>query len=204
MSTDFQIKTEAQLTEVLGEAHEFILEKVLPALTPLMIEFIGRSPLIMLSTLDGEGRIDTSPKGDAPGFVQVDDQGNLLIPDRPGNKMALGFRNIVNNPEVGLIFVVPHQRETLRVKGTATLSNDPVLLEKLSAQGKPALLCTQLQVSECFFHCGKAMIRSKMWKPEHWVEHGDNLMQRQMAEGMKLDEALVEEGLEASYRDELY
>ncbi len=204
MNSDFQIQTEQQLGDVLGEAHEFITEKVLSALTPIMIEFIRRSPLIMISTLDQHGRIDTSPKGDAPGFVQVDDNGTLLIPDRPGNKMALGFRNILTNPQVGLIFLVPNQRETLRVKGTATISNDPASLEQLSAQNKPALLCTHLEVSECFFHCGKAMIRSRMWKPEHWVDHGDNLMQRQMAEGMNIDETLVEEGLEANYRDELY
>ncbi len=204
MSEQYRISDESQLTEILGEAHEFIQEKVLDSLTPIMQEFIARAPLIMLSTLDEQGRIDTSPKGDAPGFVQVDEGGNLLIPDRPGNKMAIGFRNLLNNPQLGLIFVVPNQRETLRVKGTATISHDPALLEQFSAHGKPALLCTKVEVTECFFHCGKAMIRSRMWKPEQWVSHGDNLMQKQMAEGMGIDEALVEEGLESSYRDELY
>ena len=176
MDQQFVISSEQQLADIIGEPHEFIAEKVKTSLDEPMLEYIQRSPLIFLSTLDANGQADVSPKGDAPGFVHIDNAGNLLIPDRPGNKLTFGFKNILNNGNVGLIFVVPTQRETLRIKGRATLSNDPALLEQLSAQGKPALLCTYIEVDECFFHCGKAMIRSRLWQPDRWQQYDDNLL----------------------------
>ena len=134
---------------------DFIKEKVEDELGDAMVEFIQASPLIILSTIDSSGNIDSSPKGDAAGFVSVENSRRLLIPDRPGNKLAYGFRNLMDNGKIGLLFVMPNMRETLRVKGTATISRDPLLLENLSAQGKPALLCTIVDIEECFFHCGK-------------------------------------------------
>ena len=199
MNQDYVIGSAEQLTAIIGEPHEMIGEKVKDALDDNMLEFIRRAPLIFLSTLDENDQADVSPKGDAPGFVQVTDAGELLIPDRPGNKLMYGFHNILRNSNIGLIFVVPTMRETLRIKGRATLSNDPALLEQLSAQGKPALLCTQVEVSECFFHCGKAMIRSKMWQPDHWQHYDDNLLVRQIVSNMELDanmSGVIEDELE--------
>lgn len=148
-----------------------------------------------------------SPKGDAPGFVHIEEDGNLLIPDRPGNKLAYGYRNLLSNPSIGLIFVVPNMTETLRVKGRAVISNDPVWLNLLSAQGKPAPLCVHVQVEECFFHCGKAMIRSKMWKPEKWTEHNDSLLARGLAgkiDSPEVTEKVIQDHVERSYEDDLY
>ena len=165
------------------------------------------SPLVLVSTVDADGGIDVSPKGDPVGFVQVDDRGNLIVPERPGNRLTFGFRNILENRQVGLLFVVPNQRETLRVKGTAVLRKDPDMLKKMKVKGKPALMYTYVDVEECFFHCGKAMIRSNMWKPEKWQGADKSLMAKQLAAAMDGDEALagvLEQEIEKNYKDELY
>ncbi|MFT5572245.1 MAG: PPOX class probable FMN-dependent enzyme [Cryomorphaceae bacterium] len=169
-----------------------------------MCEFVQRSPLIFLSTIDQRGLADVLPKGDGPGFVKFSTDGDLLIPDRPGNKLIMGFENILRNQNVGIIFVILNTRETLRVKGTAKLSNDPELLDQLSAKGKPALLCTKVTVTECFFHCGKAMIRSGVWKPETWQNRDKSLMIKSIAQKFSQQENHVEKSLEESYRDKLY
>ena len=207
MDDNFLIKSEDDLEAVIGQPNDFIKLKVSSSLDNSMMEFIRRSPLIFFSTIDDKGQVDISPKGDSPGFVHIDAKSNLLIPDRPGNKLIFGFKNILKNNNVGVIFVVPNMRETLRIKGQATISKDPSLLENLSAQGKPAILCTKIEIDECFFHCGKAMIRSKMWNPDAWVEHQDSLMVRQFAKKLDADEEfekVIEAEIEKNYRDELY
>ena len=207
MNSEYVITDEAQLTEILGHPSELVKQKVAHSLDDAMKEFVRRSPLLMYSTIDAQGLSDVSPKGDAPGFVQVDDEGKLLIPDRPGNKLAFGYRNLLANPAVGLIFVVPTMTETLRVKGTAVVSNDPELLQQLGARGKPATLCTQVTVKECFFHCGKAMIRSDMWKPERWQGYTDSLLARGLASQIQkeeITEKVIDEVLEKSYEENLY
>jgi len=162
MENKYLIRTESELESVLGTPTEKVKSKILTKLDDVMKEFIKRSPLVFISTIDANGHVDVSPKGDPSGFIKIDDSGNLLIPDRPGNRLTFGFRNILRNGEIGLIFVIPNQRETLRVKGIATLHNDPKVLEALQANGKPALLCTHVEVKACFMHCGKALIRSKL------------------------------------------
>ncbi len=207
MNNDYIITREDQLSDILGEPSEIVKQKVCDSLNDAMHTFIERSPLVFYSTVDSRGLIDVSPKGDAPGFVHIEEDGSLLIPDRPGNKLAYGYRNLLSNPNIGLIFVVPNMTETLRVKGRAVISNDPAWLDLLSAQGKPATLCVHVQVEECFFHCGKAMIRSKMWKPEKWTEYNDSLLARGVAnkiDSPEVTEELVQEQLERSYEDNLY
>jgi PPOX class probable FMN-dependent enzyme len=208
MDKKFAIRSETELEAVIGEPMEFVRVKIRRQLDDVMKEFIRRSPLAFISTIDASGHIDISPKGDPDGFVQIDDSGNLLIPERPGNRLTFGFRNILRNGEIGLIFVVPNQRETLRVKGTATLHNDPDVLAQLQVNGKPALLCTYVEVRECFIHCGKALIRSKLWKPESWNTSTESLGAKQFASlgGSTSEEAVrkTEEKLEKSYSEELY
>ena len=138
----FQLTNEDQITAILGEPPDFVRAKVADRVDPSAAVFIARSPLVFIGTVDRHGRIDVSPKGDAPGFVRVESPESLLIPERIGNNLAFGLRNILSTGRIGLIFVVPGQRETLRVNGTATINNDPALLEQLAARGKPALLCT--------------------------------------------------------------
>lgn len=204
MNDEFLIESEEDLESIFGQPNELVKRKVSHSLDESMIEFIRRSPLIFVSTIDGKGQVDVSPKGDSPGFVQFDGAGKLLIPERPGNKLIFGFKNILKNNNVGVIFVVPKMRETLRIKGQAAISKDPSLLKNLSARGKPALLCTAVAISECFFHCGKAMIRSKLWNPDAWVGHSDSLMVRHTAERFHVNEQEIEAEVEDNYRDELY
>lgn len=204
MNDEFLIESEEDLESIFGQPNELVKRKVSHSLDESMIEFIRRSPLIFVSTIDGKGQVDVSPKGDSPGFVQFDGAGKLLIPERPGNKLIFGFKNILKNNNVGVIFVVPKMRETLRIKGQAVISKDPSLLKNLSARGKPALLCTAVTIRECFFHCGKAMIRSKLWNPDAWVEHSDSLMVRHTAERFVVNEQEIEAEVEENYRDELY
>lgn len=207
MDTNHQIQTEEALEKVIGEPLDFVKSKVVKELDDEVKGYIQSSPLVFIATHDQDGNIDVSPKGDPRGFVGFDEQGSLVIPERPGNKLTFGFRNILRNPRIGLIFVVPGQRETLRVKGTATLHTDPDVLEQLQVNGKPALLYTRVAVEECFFHCGKAMIRSKLWKPDSWVQAEQSPMVQQVSKilgGGEETAKLVEEEIEKDYRDALY
>lgn len=204
---DYRIRSEAALEAIIGEPMEIVRAKVGPQLNGAMKAFIAKAPIAFIATRDAEGRMDISPKGDPEGFVEVDDAGNLLIPERLGNRLTFGFRNILRNDEIGLIFVVPNQLETLRVKGKATLHNDPAVLERMAVKGKPALIYTHVAVTECFFHCGKAFIRSNLWKPESWTAEKRSIAARQMAGQKELSEEHVrhtEAALQDSYDNKLY
>ena len=164
------IATEAELRAVIGPEPPGLAEKNQPALDDFAVEFIAKSPFLVLSTADAEGRIDASPKGDAPGFVLVENERAIVIPDRLGNRLAYGHRNILANPRVGVLFLIPGTPETLRVNGRAELSAEPELLGQLAARGRAAVLAIHVQIEEVFFHCAKAFLRSQLWKPETWQE----------------------------------
>lgn len=168
--TNHRIETVAQLQALIGEPHPMTPKKLLPALDQAAVDFIRRSPFLVLATADADGNEDASPKGDHHGFVAVEDERTLLIPERKGNRLMFSLRNIIANPQVGIIFLVPGTDETFRVNGTAELSADPDFLVRLSARGAPALLAIRVTVRECFFHCAKAFIRSQLWQPETWPE----------------------------------
>jgi PPOX class probable FMN-dependent enzyme len=168
-------------------------------------EYIERAPFLVLATSDSEGCLDASPKGDGPGFCLIEDERTLVIPDRTGNKLAYGLQNILANPHVGVIFMLPGTPETVRVNGIATLTADPDLLARLSARGKPALLAIRIQVEECFHHCAKAFIRSQLWKPETWSERLKISFGRMAAKRLKLDAAAtqnVAEKFDAAIEDD--
>ena len=162
------IESVAALRSVLGEPHPITASKKTSVLTDEAIDFIARAPLVIMTTVSSDYGLDVSPKGDAPGFVQVFDEQTVLVPDRPGNKLADGHLNVLQTGRVGLIFFVPNARETLRLSGGASLTAEPELLENCAARGKPAVLVTRVSIETCFFHCGKALIRSDLWKPETW------------------------------------
>jgi PPOX class probable FMN-dependent enzyme len=214
MADQWRVDSLDQIAEILGQPIPGVVSKVADRLDAVSIDFIRHSPLILVSTVDAAGRLDVSPKGDAPGFCHVADGQTLLLPDRKGNKLAFGFKNILQTRRIGLLFLLPRVRETLRVNGSAEITREPALLERLSAQGKPALLCTRIHVEESFMHCGKALIRSKMWQPEHWqdppdVSFGRQMRDRAVESGTSVSEAeqgrnLVDELAEQAYRDELY
>ncbi len=207
MSDPHVIRTVEALREVIDAPNERIKVKLFDQVDDYARAFIARAPLAFLATADADGRMDVSPKGDAPGFVIVEDANTLLVPDRPGNHLAYGFLNILSRPQVALIFVVPGVTETLRINGRATITKDPRVLDRLAAHGKPAVLATRIHVEECFFHCGKAFIRSSAWQPETWqagvkANIGKQIAAR-MAEGEEMA-AAVEANLEKSYRETLY
>ena len=162
------VSSELELREIMGTPHARSLLKERPHVDAHARAFIALSPLLLMATAGPEGRCDVSPKGDAPGFVLVLDERRLVIPDRPGNKRLDGMRNLLANPHIGLIFLVPGRRDTLRVNGRACLTRDPELLQRCAAQGKTPTLAIGVEVEECFLHCPKAFIRSHFWKTERW------------------------------------
>jgi hypothetical protein len=169
-NSDHVIRSVEALREVIGQEIPGLSLKNQARLDEYAIDFLSRVPFLVLATADADGRLDASPKGDAPGFVHVLDERTLAIPDRPGNKLVYGHQNILANGKVGVIFMIPGTPETLRVNGTAELTADPELLARLSARGRPAVLAIRVTVEECFFHCAKAFLRAQLWKPETWPE----------------------------------
>ena len=186
-----RIATVEALRAVIGDVNPAITLKLETALGAHARAFISRSPFLVLSTSDPDGRQDVSPKGDAPGFVAVEDDNTLLIPDRRGNKLVFGLQNILANPHVGVLFVVPGTGETLRVNGTAELTADPAALARLAARGQPALLAIRVRVEECFFHCAKAFLRAQLWKPAAWPESERVSFGKMFAEKTGGDEQMV-------------
>lgn len=165
-----RITNQEQLRELIGAPGDLVPHKLWTALDESCIDFIRRSPFLLLATADAQGNQDVSPKGDGGGFVSVEDEHTLLIPDRSGNKLVFGLSNILDNPHVGLIFLLPGTPETLRVNGTAELTTDPDVLQRLSARGKPAVVAIRVRIREVFYHCAKAFIRSQLWKPDTWQD----------------------------------
>lgn len=154
-----------------------VIDKVADHITPPGRDFIAASPFLVLATANADG-IDCSPKGDAPGFVQLLDERTLLIPDRPGNNRIDGMKNLIENPKVGIIFMMPGGNETFRVNGTARISIDPALLERCAVNGKLPRAVIVVAVEEAFSHCPKALVRSRLWevgaqgRPEGAPTHG--------------------------------
>ncbi len=201
-----EINSVEALRAVIGDKVGAIEDKNIDHLDDFATDFIAKSPFLILSTADDAGRCDASPKGDAPGFVEVVDSKTLLIPDRPGNKLAYGHENILKNPRVGLLFCLPGTNETLRINGTAQLSADPALLDKLAARRKPAVLVIRVSVEECFFHCGKAFIRSALWSPESWEPPHRVSFGAMFAARKNLDkevERMIDDSIAADYEENL-
>ncbi|KOG89211.1 hypothetical protein ADK38_15555 [Streptomyces varsoviensis] len=155
-----------RVREILGEPQPFIAEKKEPFIGDFMRRFIAHSTFFCLATVDETGAVDASPKGDPPGSVRILDPWTLAVPDRPGNRTADTFENITRSPGVGMVFFVPGVRETVRVNGDAFVTDDPDLLQRLGAEGKPAVLATIVKVREAFFQCGKAVIRARLWEDD--------------------------------------
>ena len=163
------ITTEARLREIYGPPSPRAAAKQIDHIDRHCRAFIAASPFALIATSDGT-RLDVSPKGDRPGFVTIEDEGHLLVPDWPGNSRLDGLLNILAHPNVGVIFLIPAVRETLRVNGTATIHDDPETLQACAYQGRLPLTVLRVAVEEVFLHCAKALLRSKLWQPETWPE----------------------------------
>ena len=181
--------------------HSITAAKKTNHLTDEAIAFIARSPFLIMTTVSEDLQLDASPKGDSPGFVRAPDPKTLIIPDRRGNKLADGHLNVLKTGRVGLIFLVPNTRETLRVNGQARLTADPAALETFSAYGRPAVLLTEIRIEECFFHCGKALIRSRLWDTSAWDAPGQVTFGKMLAQANGGDDAMAK-AIDASIADD--
>lgn len=202
------VTSEEEVRAIAGTPSEMAVKKQLAALDEHARGFIARSPFVLVGTAGANGDADVSPRGDGPGFVLVLDERTLVIPDRPGNRRVDTFRNVIANPHVGLLFLIPGVEETLRVNGRALLVRDDDLLARMVVQGKRPTLALAVEVDEVFFHCAKAFKRSRLWQPESWPERtslptlGKILLDQVKPNGATAAE--LDERLDEAYAKTLY
>ena len=161
-ANEYLITTVEQLEAVYGQPSGAALAKEIDHIAPVYRRLIEAAPFVAIATGGPDG-LDCSPKGDAPGFVRVLDDKTLALPDRPGNNRIDGFRNLLKEPRIGLLFLIPGVGETLRVNGRAAISIDPELLASFAVNGKLPRCVLLVHVETIFFHCSKAIVRSKLW-----------------------------------------
>jgi PPOX class probable FMN-dependent enzyme len=167
------IGAEDALRSLLGEPSALVQSKIADRLNELTRQFIERSPFLCLATSAADGSCDVSPKGDPAGFVRILDEHTLLLPDRPGNRLADSLRNVLENPHVALLFVIPGVTDTFRVNGRAEIVTDPELLELCAVEGKVPKLAMRIEIEQAYTHCSKAFLRSNLWDPERFVDRGE-------------------------------
>ncbi len=163
-----RITSEEQLREAVGHPTDAVANKARTALSPEHRDWLARSPFCMLATAGAGGACDVSPKGDPPGFTLVLDDHTIAIPERKGNRRADGYLNVLANPHVGLVYVIPGRADTLRANGRAALRRDAPVFDDMVVKGHRPVLALLVEVEEVFFHCPKAFMRSNLWQPETW------------------------------------
>jgi PPOX class probable FMN-dependent enzyme len=206
-----RIAERQQLRDKLGEVSVLAAGKSIKKIDKYATTFIEHSPFLCIGTADAQGNADVSPRGDPMGFVRVIDEKTLIIPDRPGNNRADTMQNIIANPNVGILFLIPGIEDTLRINGKAEIIDDPEALAPAAVNGKAPKLGIRVKVDEVFFHCAKAFRRSKLWDPS---SHQDRqilpslariVMEQARACEVEEDEAeKVEEDIQEAYRTNLY
>ena len=207
-----RIADEAALRVLFGQAEGLAVRKTIPRIDRHARDFIARSPFLCIATSNAQGRADVSPRGDPAGFVQVLDDHHLAIPDRPGNNRLDTMVNILENPNIGLIFMIPGFEDTLRINGKAEITGDPAVLERARVDGKLPKVAIRVRVEEQFFHCAKAFRRSRLWQPEAVVDRKVMpalgriiLEQTEEAARMKEEEIIAcDVAIEESYKTEMY
>ena len=162
------VRSESELRALIGQPNEAVIRSRLGALDDHCRAYIAASPFV--ASAGGAGEIDVSPKGDPAGFVQVLDDSTIAIPERPGNRRADTFSNVVENPQVALIFLIPGKQETLRVGGTAVIAQDRWLCDRMAVAGKAPAFALVVTIREVSIHCAKCVIRSRLWDPGHWPD----------------------------------
>lgn len=168
LSGTVEISSAAELRELIGEPSRHAAHKTRHRLHDLDRQWLARSPFCVIATADAQGRCDASPKGDPAGFTHVLDDTTLVIPDRPGNKRMDGWLNVLENPQVGLNYLLPGRGDTLRINGRARLLRDAPFFDALTVKGHRPRLALLVEVEEVFYHCSKAFLRSELWNPETW------------------------------------
>jgi PPOX class probable FMN-dependent enzyme len=207
----FAIADEQALRGLFEATHALAIQKSRDTLGPHAQDFIRRSPFLCIGTQNMDGKADVSPRGDPAGFVQILDERTLAIPDRPGNNRLDTLVNILANPSVGLLFIIPGFDDTLRVNGRAGLTTEPALLEGMAVNGRAPKLAIVIDVDEVFMHCAKAFRRSHLWDPDHRQNRSEmpSLVKIILDEttGAPSDEREmrdIDDQLEADYKRTLY
>lgn len=204
--TEEAITDPTALREHFGEPSDLVRRAVLPRLDVHCRRFIAHSPFLVIGSQAEAGAADVSPRGDPPGFVRVLDDATLLIPDRPGNKRVDTMHNVLENPRVALLFMVPGINECLRVNGRASVTTDAGLLAPLAVNGKAPAAGLLVQVDEAMIHCAKAMMRARLWEPETRIERKTfprfGEMKADQIAGIEADDA--EARIQDSYQNRLY
>ena len=208
---EYLIGDEHTLRGLFPATHTLAALKSLSKLDRHARDFIQRSPFLCIGTQNLDGKADVSPRGDPTGFVHILDDETLAIPDRPGNNRLDSLVNILANPSVGLLFIIPGFDDTLRVNGLASLVTDPEILESMAVNGRVPSLAIIVKVQETFLHCAKAFRRSHLWSPEHFQDRSEmpSLMkilldQTVGAPSNNSEMRKMDEGLEADYRGSMY
>jgi uncharacterized protein len=167
------IDSEAELREIIGEPTGLVTAKLADSLNDLTRQFVERSPFVCIATGRPDGGLDVSPRGDPAGFVRVLDEHTLLLPERPGNRLADSLVNLLSDPRIALLFLIPGVGETFRVNGTAMITDDPDLLAGSIVEGKAPRLGIVVTVMEAYTQCAKALIRSDLWNPAHHIARSE-------------------------------
>lgn len=186
-----EVTTVDELRAIVGHPIEAVAKKVTDRLSGAHRLWLAHSPLGFVATTDAQGRVDVSPKGDPPGFVQVLDEMTIAIPERPGNKRVDGYLNVLQRPHVGTLFVIPGRGDTLRINGHARILSDADYFDAMVVQGKRPILALEITVEEVFFHCAKAFLRSDAWDPQRWDPTAVPSVAH-MAKAMRTDMSLEE------------
>lgn len=203
-----EITTDEELTDLLGEPTPAARDKERAKLSERDRQWLVASPFCLLGTADATGNCDVSPKGDPAGqLVHVIDDATIAIAERPGNRRADGYRNILENPHVGLNFLIPGRGDTLRINGRARLVSDAPFFDDLVVKGHRPVLAVVVEIDTIFFHCAKAFLRSKLWDPESWDPEAVVPRRAVLAKEAERPESSIEE-LDAyygpSYAEKIY
>jgi hypothetical protein len=201
------IETKEQLREIYRQPGDGSVRKELRQLDMHAKGFLSRSPFVLIGSQDGHGNADVTPKGDKPGFVKVLDDTTIAIPDRPGNNRLDTWENVVQNPAVGLIFLIPGMNETLRINGDGKLTADPDMREQFAVDGKPAVAALIVRIKAVYMHCAKAFMRSQLWQPDTWPERFElptlgQIMRDQLALSESSED--LDSNLAESYRNSMW
>ncbi len=188
-----------ELRDVVGHPTAAVANKVTARLSEAQQGWLAQSPLGFVASTDENGRVDVSPKGDPPGFVHIIDDTTIAIPERPGNRRADGYLNVLQRPHVGTVFVIPGRGDTLRINGTARILSEAEYFDAMVVDGKRPILALEIDIEEVFFHCPKAFLRSDAWKPETWNPTAVPSV-AQMAKAFKPDQSQQE--LDAYYSED--
>jgi PPOX class probable FMN-dependent enzyme len=192
MSSATAPRTTEDLCERFGPPDELTVKHKLPYIDDAARQFIAQCPFVIVATADAQGRCDASPKGDPPGFIHIADERTIYIPDRSGNKMFQSINNILENPHIGMIFMIPGEEWTMRINGAARIVDEPALLEQLSARGRAAQLAIEVKIDECYFHCPRSFKRAELWNSEKFSRYEGESWGAILARRTKLDPSKVE------------